>query len=159
MPARRQKSRARSISAPGTAPEGQKTAPRRRGLAAGRWLLAAETLPTKQKSVLIRVSGEKEILMRRPYRGFNPTARNRPVKRRATSVGARPYCCIPLEPSVPAASRCHTCSCGRGPFARAAPGCRTSSQPERWPRSSGRRKGRVRKMRRRPRLAMRLGRG
>ena len=64
MPARRQKSRARSISAPGTAPEGQKTAPRRRGLAAGRWLLAAETLPTKQKSVLIRVSGEKEILMR-----------------------------------------------------------------------------------------------
>ena len=67
MPARSQKRRARSKIAPGTAPERRKTAPRRRGLAAERWLLAAETLPTCQNFVLIRVSGEKKILMRRPY--------------------------------------------------------------------------------------------
>ena len=30
------------------------------------WTLDAETLPTRQNFVLIRVSGEKEILMRRP---------------------------------------------------------------------------------------------
>ncbi|MBR2065623.1 MAG: hypothetical protein IJ983_00890, partial [Kiritimatiellae bacterium] len=37
-------------------------------LAAGYWLLAAGTLPTHQKFVLPRVSGEKEFLMRWPYR-------------------------------------------------------------------------------------------
>ena len=31
------------------------------------WTLDAETLPTRQNFVLIRVSGEKEILTRRPY--------------------------------------------------------------------------------------------
>ena len=70
MPARRGKRRARSTSAPSTAPERQNAAPRPHGLAAGRWLLAAETLPTRQNSILIRASGEKEFLMRRPYHDY-----------------------------------------------------------------------------------------
>ena len=36
-------------------------------LVAGYWLLAAGILPTHQKFVLPRVSGEKEFLMRWPY--------------------------------------------------------------------------------------------
>ena len=67
MPARSQKRRARPMNAPWTPPESPRCAPRPPGLGADRWLLAAETLPTHQKFVLHRVSGEKEFLMRWPY--------------------------------------------------------------------------------------------
>ena len=59
--------RARPMNAPWTPPESPRCAPRPPGLGADRWLLAAETLPTHQKFVLHRVSGEKEFLMRWPY--------------------------------------------------------------------------------------------
>jgi len=67
MPARSQKRRARPMNAPWTPPESPRCAPRPPGLGADRWLLATETLPTHQKFVLHRVSGEKEFLMRWPY--------------------------------------------------------------------------------------------
>jgi hypothetical protein len=37
-------------------------------LAADRWLLVTEALPTHQKFILIRVSGEEKFLMRWPYK-------------------------------------------------------------------------------------------
>ena len=55
------------MNAPWTPPESPRCAPRPPGLGADHWLLAAETLPTHQKFVLHRVSGEKEFLMRWPY--------------------------------------------------------------------------------------------
>ena len=66
MPARSQKRRARPMNAPWTPPESPRCAPRPPGLGADHWLLAAETLPTHQKFVLHRVSGENEFLMRWP---------------------------------------------------------------------------------------------
>jgi hypothetical protein len=42
-------------------------------LAADRWLLVTEALPTHQKFILIRVSGEEKFLMRWPYSPVDPS--------------------------------------------------------------------------------------
>ena len=88
MPARSQRERAHSKQAPGTPLETPKDAPRPTGLDAGHWLLAAEVLPTHQKSALSRVSGENGFLMRWPKLVGNGLHVGYHVARRADGVPA-----------------------------------------------------------------------
>ena len=76
-------------------------------LPTGHWLLAAGTLPTHQKFVLPRVSGEKEFLMRWPYRRGGLCGR-RSSTRRGSSAPAREGCARQDAgtPRAPRVSRC-----------------------------------------------------